>query len=80
MVKNIYTDYEFNGGKISGIADGVNASDAVNKSQLDAQDTALRAYIDAEILGLGAFVDELDPSLGLPTAGSGAAGAIDGGD
>lgn len=26
MVKNIYTDYEFNGGKISGIADGVNAS------------------------------------------------------
>ena len=80
MVKNIYTDYEFNGGKISGIADGVNASDAVNKSQLDAQDTALRAYIDAEILGLGAFVGELDPSLGLPTAGSGAAGAIDGGD
>lgn len=78
--KNFYYDMNLNGGKISGIADGVNASDAVNKSQLDAQDTALRAYIDAEILGLGAFVDELDPSLGLPTAGSGAAGAIDGGD
>lgn len=80
MVKNIYTDYEFNGGKISGIADGVNANDAVTKNQLDLQDTALRAYIDGEILGLGAFVDEFDPSLGLPTSGSGSAGAIDAGD
>ena len=40
----------------------------------------MRAYIDAEILGLGAFADEFDPSLGLPTSGSGAEGAIDKGD
>jgi hypothetical protein len=78
--KNFYYDMNLNGGTITGIADGVNATDAATKGQLDAQDTALRAYVDAEILGLGSFVDELDPSLGLPTAGSGAAGAIDGGD
>lgn len=78
--KNFYYDMNLNGGTITGIANGANATDAVTKGQLDAQDTALRAYIDAEILGLGAFVGELDPSLGLPTAGSGAAGAIDGGD
>lgn len=78
--KNFYYDMNLNGGTITGIANGANATDAVTKGQLDAQDTALRAYIDAEILGLGAFVDELDPSLGLPTAGSGAAGAIDAGD
>lgn len=78
--KNFYYDMNLNGGTITGIANGVNATDAATKGQLDAQDTALRAYIDAEILGLGAFVGEFDPSLGLPTSGSGAEGAIDKGD
>ena len=78
--KNFYYDMNLNGGTITGIANGVNATDVATKGQLDAQDTTLRAYIDAEILGLGAFVGEFDPSLGLPTSGSGAEGAIDKGD
>ena len=77
MAKKIYTDYDFRGNTVTGIANASGASDAVNKSQLDAQNTELRAYIDGQILGLGEFVGEIDPSNGLPTTGSGAAGTID---
>ena len=35
--KNFYYDMNLNGGTITGIANGANATDAVTKGQLDAQ-------------------------------------------
>lgn len=78
--KDIYVNYDMNANKVTGLADGTNATDAATKGQIDTLDTNLRAYIDGEILGLGAFVGEHDPGNGIPTAGSGASGAIDKGD
>lgn len=79
-IKDIYVNYDFNANKVTGLADGTTSTDAINKGQLDAQNTALTNYIDNKILGLGAFVGEADPGNGIPTAGSGEAGAIDKGD
>lgn len=80
MAKNIYTSYDFNGNKIEGVADGVLATDVANKGQLDLGVAEAKAYTDSKIEGLGTYVGQLDPSLGLPTSGSGVEGAIDKGD
>ena len=80
MAKNIYTGYDFNGNQIKGIADGVLATDAASKGQVDAGVVEAKAYTDSKIEGLGTYVGQLDPATGLPTAGSGASGAIDKGD
>ena len=64
-------------GKILGVVDGTDVNDAVNKGQLDGIETSLTTYIDGKIEGLGEYVGKLDPASGLPTTGSGAAGAID---
>lgn len=80
MAKNIYTSYDFNGNKVQGVADGTLATDAANKGQLDAGVAEAKAYTDSKIEGLGEYVGQLDPSLGLPTSGSGVDGTIDKGD
>lgn len=80
MAKNIYTGYDFNGNKIEGVADGVLATDVSTKGQLDTGIAEAKAYADSKIEGLGEYVSQLDPNTGLPTVGSGEAGAIDKGD
>lgn len=87
MAKKIEVGYNFGNLNVS-VGDATEAGHAVNKSQLDAQETALqtyadtaeadaKAYTDAKILGLGERVGTVDPSVGLPTVGSGDGGAID---
>lgn len=80
MAKNIYTSYDFNGNQIKGVADGVLANDVASKGQVDAGVVEAKAYTDSKIEGLGTYVGQLDPTGGLPTVGSGEAGAIDKGD
>lgn len=76
-IKQIYVGHDYNGNKITNVADGVGATDVVNKGQLDAGVVEAKAYTDAKIEGLGEYVSKIDPVNGLPTVGSGTAGAID---
>lgn len=80
MAKQIYQAFDFNGNLINGIADGILATDAANKGQVDEALAVAQAYTDSKIEGLGEFVAQIDPASGLPTVGSGAGGAIDKGD
>lgn len=91
MSKRISVGYDF-GDLTVQVGTAVNNNDVVNKGVMDTQiaqqDGALRtytddkkaeaiAYVDSKILGLGERVGVLNPATGLPTTGSGAAGAID---
>lgn len=91
MSQKISVSYDWGNLPIS-VGDGTESNHVMNKGQVDAlatatetnangytdaKDTATRDYIDSKILGLGEFVGAIDPNAGLPTTGTGEAGAID---
>lgn len=77
-MKKIYTGgIDLGDEKVVGVAAGTTSTDAVNKGQLDTVESDMTTYVDGKIEGLGEYVSKIDPASGLPTTGSGAAGAID---
>lgn len=76
VLKKFFTGLQLNGNKVTGVMDGVSPSDAINRGQLDTQDTSLRAYVDSKVSGMGEFIGDLIPTAGFPTTGSGGSGEI----